>query len=180
MLFSEWSVVFFGRCNLLNSRQFSFINQAETGVKSYKEQTKLTLFHDCKPSWICNKDAVDISSQKLEAAFTFWHFKPNIMIKCRVECQSLTNPKSHKLLLNSLQCDWQLKRKLLERNLTKNLNLFYLSLWGNGTRKFWFISRRMCHQQFMPKIAASIILVLRNSHHRGNETQLATSFWVVL
>ena len=111
-------------------------------------------------------------SQKLEAAFTFWHFKPNIMIKCRVECQSLTNPKSHKLLLNSLQCDWQLKRKLLERNLTKNLNLFYLSLWGNSTRKFWFISRWMCHQKFMPKIAASMILLLHSSHHTGNETQL--------
>ena len=55
MLFSEWTVVFFGRCNLLNSRQFSFINQAETGVKSYKEQMKLTLFRDCKPSWILIK-----------------------------------------------------------------------------------------------------------------------------
>ena len=56
MLFSQWTAVFYGRSNLLNSRQFSFINQAETGVKSYKEQTKLTLFRDCKPSWICNKD----------------------------------------------------------------------------------------------------------------------------
>ena len=119
-------------------------------------------------------------SKKLEAAFRFWHFKPNIMIKCRVECQSLTNPKSQKLQLNSVQCDWQLKRKLLERNLTKNLKLFYLSLWGNTTRKFWLISRRMCQQQFMPKIAASMILVLRNSHHTGNEIQLVTSFWVVL
>ena len=154
MLLREWTVVFFGRCNLLNSRQFSFTNQAETGVKSYKEQIKLTLFRDCKPRQIFNKVAVDISSvkaattheiqhitradtffvverlitsnlqyiwffscwfvhskksQKLEAAFTFWYFKPNIMIKCRVECQLLTNPKSQKLQLNSVQCDWQLK-----------------------------------------------------------------------
>ena len=119
-------------------------------------------------------------SQKLEAAFRFWHFKPNIMIKCRVQCQSLTNPKSQKLQLNSVQCDWQLKRNLLERNLTKNLNLFYLSLWGNTKRKFWLISRRMCHQQSMPKIAASMILVLCNSRHTGNETRLVTSFWLVL
>ena len=35
---------------LLNSRQFSFINQVVTVVKSYKEQIKLTLFHDCTPS----------------------------------------------------------------------------------------------------------------------------------
>ena len=62
MLFSECTVVFSGHCNLLNSRQFWFINQEETGVKSYKEQIKLTLFHDCKTSWIFNKDAVDISS----------------------------------------------------------------------------------------------------------------------
>ena len=208
MIFSECTVAFFGHCNLLNSRQFSFINQAETGVKSYKEQIKLTLFRDCKPSWIFNKDAVDISSvkvatthelqhttradiffverliasnlqyiwffscwfvhskksQKLEAAFRFWHFKPNIMIKCRVECQSLTNPKSQKLQLNSVQCDWQLKRKLLERNSTKNLKPVYLSLWGKATRKFWLVSHRMCHQQFMPKIATSMILALHNSH----------------
>ena len=103
-------------------------------------------------------------SQKLEAAFRFWHFKPNIMIKCRVECQSLTNPKSQKLQLNSVQCDWQLKRKLLERNSTKNLKPVYLSLWGKATRKFWLVSHRMCHQQFMPKIAASMILALHNSH----------------
>ena len=64
MIFSECTVAFFGHCNLLNSRQFSFINQAETGVKSYKEQIKLTLFHDCKPSWIFNKDALDILSAK--------------------------------------------------------------------------------------------------------------------
>ena len=43
-------------------------------------------------------------------------------------------------------------------------------------RKFWLISRQMCHQQFMPKIAASMILVLRNSHHTGTEIQLVTSF----
>ena len=215
LLFSECTVAF---------RQFSFINQAETGVKSYKEQIKLTLFRDCKPSWIFNKDAVDISSvkvatthelqhttradiffverliasnlqyiwffscwfvhskksQKLEAAFTFWHFKPNIMIKCSVECQSLTNPKSQKLQLNSVQCDWQLKRKLLERNSTKNLKPVYLSLWGKATRKFWLVSHRMCHQQFMSKIAASMILTLHNSHHAGNEMQLVTAFWVVL
>ena len=65
MLFSECTVAFFGHCNLLNSRQFSFINQAETGVKSYKEQIKLTLFRDWKPSWIFNKDAVDILSAKV-------------------------------------------------------------------------------------------------------------------
>ena len=59
------TVVFSGPCNLLNSRQFWFINQEETGVKSYKEQIKLTLFHDFKPSWIFNKDAVDISSAKV-------------------------------------------------------------------------------------------------------------------
>ena len=41
MLFSECTVVLFGRCNLLNSRQLSFINQVETVVKSYKEQIKL-------------------------------------------------------------------------------------------------------------------------------------------
>ena len=47
MLFSECTVVLFGRCNLLNSRQLSLINQVETVVKSYKEQIKLiTLFHD--------------------------------------------------------------------------------------------------------------------------------------
>ena len=39
--------------SLLNSRQFSFINEIETGVKSYKEKIKLTLF------------AVDISSAKI-------------------------------------------------------------------------------------------------------------------
>ena len=51
MLFSECTVVLFGRCNLLNSRQLSFINQVETVVKSYKEQIKLiTLFHDGTPS----------------------------------------------------------------------------------------------------------------------------------
>ena len=65
MLFSKCTVVFSGPCNLLNSRQFWFINQEETGVKSYKEQIKLTLFHDFKPSWIFNKDAVDISSAKV-------------------------------------------------------------------------------------------------------------------
>ena len=65
MLFSKGTVAFFGRYNLLNSRQFSFINQAETGVKSYEEQIKLTLLRDCKPSWIFNKDAVDISSAKV-------------------------------------------------------------------------------------------------------------------
>ena len=43
-------------------------------------------------------------------------------------------------------------------------------------RKFWLISRRMCQQQFMPKIATSMILVLRNSRHTGNETRLVTSF----
>ena len=64
MIFSECTVAFFGHCNLLNSRQFSFTNQAETGVKSYKEQIKQTLFHDCKPSWIFNKDALDILSAK--------------------------------------------------------------------------------------------------------------------
>ena len=57
MLFSECTVVFSGHCNLLNSRQFCFIDQEETGVKSCKEQIKLTLFHDCKPSWIFDKDA---------------------------------------------------------------------------------------------------------------------------
>ena len=36
--------------NLLNSRQFSFINQVETVAKSYKEQIKLTLFRDRPPS----------------------------------------------------------------------------------------------------------------------------------
>ena len=65
MLFSECTVAFSGPCSLLNSRQFWFINQEETGVKSYKEQINLTLFHDCKPSWIFNKDAVDISSAKV-------------------------------------------------------------------------------------------------------------------
>ena len=51
MLFSECTVVLFGRCNLLNSRQLSFINQVETVVKSYKEQIKLiTLFHDGTPN----------------------------------------------------------------------------------------------------------------------------------
>ena len=153
MLFSKWTVVYFGHCNLLNSRQFSFINQAESGVKSYKGQFKLTLFRDCKPSWILIKMLLisrrwklplhmnyntpqeltfsfverliasnlqyiwffscwfvhSTKSQKLEAAFTFWYFKPNIMIKCRVECQSLKNPKSQELQSNSVQCDWQLK-----------------------------------------------------------------------
>ena len=65
MLFSECTVVFSGPCNLLNSRQFWFINQEETGVKSYKEQIKLTFFHDFKPRWIFNKDVVDISSAKV-------------------------------------------------------------------------------------------------------------------
>ena len=50
MLFSKGTVAFFGHYNLLNSRQFSFINQAETSVKSYEEQIKLTLLRDCKPS----------------------------------------------------------------------------------------------------------------------------------
>ena len=35
-------------CNLLNSRQLSFINQVFC-IKSYKEQTKLTLFCDRMP-----------------------------------------------------------------------------------------------------------------------------------
>ena len=73
MLFSKWTVVFFGNCNLLNSRQFSFKNQAESGVKSYKEQIKLTLFRDCKPSWIFNKDAVDISSVKVATTHELQH-----------------------------------------------------------------------------------------------------------
>ena len=73
MIFSECTVAFFGHCNLLNSRQFSFINQAETGVKSYKEQIKLTLFRDCKPSWIFNKDAVDISSVKVATTHELQH-----------------------------------------------------------------------------------------------------------
>ena len=68
MLFSECTVVLFGRCNLLNSRQLSFINQVETVVKSYKEQIKLiTLFHDGTPSWIFNTNIVDISSAKVAA-----------------------------------------------------------------------------------------------------------------
>ena len=57
----------------VNSRQFSFINQAETGVKSYKEQIKLTLFRDCKPSLIFNKDAVDISSVKVATTHELQH-----------------------------------------------------------------------------------------------------------
>ena len=73
MLFSECTVVFSGRCNLLNSRQFCFIDQEETGVKSCKEQIKLTLFHDCKPSWIFNKDAVDISSVKVATMCELQH-----------------------------------------------------------------------------------------------------------
>ena len=66
MFFSECTVLLFGNCNLLNSRQFSFINQVET-VKSYKEQIKLTLFCDRMPSWIFNTNVVDISSAKVAA-----------------------------------------------------------------------------------------------------------------
>ena len=49
-LFSKYAVVLFARCacNLLNSRQLSFINQVFC-IKSYKEQTKLTLFCDRMP-----------------------------------------------------------------------------------------------------------------------------------
>ena len=62
MLFSECIFVLFGCFKLLNSRQFSFVNQVETFLKNYKEQIKLTLFRDCMPSWILKTDVVDISS----------------------------------------------------------------------------------------------------------------------
>ena len=58
--------------------------------------------------------------------------------------------------------DWQSKRKLLERNLTKNV-MPILVFKVNATRKFWLVSRRMCHQQFTPNIAVSMLLKLHDS-----------------
>ena len=97
MLFSECTVVLFGRCNLLNSRQLSFINQVETVVKSYKEQNKLiTLFHDGTPSWIFNTNIVDISSAKV-AAICEWQLHTS---------QELTFFFVEKLNASNLQYIW--------------------------------------------------------------------------
>ena len=102
MLFSECTVVLFGRCNLLNSRQLSFINQVETVVKSYKEQIKLiTLFHDGTPSWIFNTNIVDISSAKV-AAIREWQLHTS---------QELTIFFVEKLNASNLQYIWFFSRK---------------------------------------------------------------------
>ena len=102
MLFSECTVVFFGRCNLLNSRQLSFINQVETVVKSYKEQIKLiTLFHDGTPSWIFKTNIVDISSAKV-AAIREWQLHTS---------QELTIFFVEKLNASNLQYIWFFSRK---------------------------------------------------------------------
>ena len=102
MLFSECTVVFFGRCNLLNSRQLSFINQVETVVKSYKEQIKLiTLFHDGTPSWIFKTNIVDISLAKV-AAIREWQLHTS---------QELTIFFVEKLNASNLQYIWFFSRK---------------------------------------------------------------------
>ena len=102
MFFSECTVVFFGRCNLLNSRQLSFINQVETVVKSYKEQIKLiTLLHDGTPSWIFKTNIVDISSAKV-AAIREWQLHTS---------QELTIFFAEKLNASNLQYIWFFSRK---------------------------------------------------------------------
>ena len=101
MLFSECTVVLFGRCNLLNLRQLSFINQVETVVKSYKEQIKLiTLFHDGTPSWIFNTNIVDISLAKV-AAICEWQLHTS---------QELTFFFVEKLNASNLQYIWFFSR----------------------------------------------------------------------
>ena len=56
----------------------------------------------------------------MEAVFTFWRTKR--IIKSSVKCQSQIKPKTK-------QCaDDELKKKLLERNLTPNLTPVFLSL----------------------------------------------------
>ena len=172
MFFNECTVVLFGHCNLLNSRQFSFINQVET-VKSYKEQIKLTLFRDSMPSWIFNTNVVDISSakvaapcewqihtsqeltiflllrntmlairsifdsfhvwfvhskksRKLEAVFTFWQTKNHDRMQCQMSIVSKS--ENSETSIKQHANDWQSKRKLLERNLTKIVTPVYLSI----------------------------------------------------
>ena len=132
--------------------------------------------------------------RKLEVVFTFWQTKNHDQMQCQKKSIASRSENSETFIKQCANAnDWQSKRKLLERNLTKNV-MPVLVFKVNATRKFWLVSRRMCHQQFTPNIAVSMLLKLhdshsvrwelhsvrRDSHRTGNATHLVTYFWVVL
>ena len=132
--------------------------------------------------------------RKLEAVFTFWQTKNHDQMQCQKKSITSRSENSETFIKQCANAnDWQSKRKLLERNLTKNvMPIFVFKV--NATRKFWLVSHRMCHQQFTPNSAVSMLLKLhdsrslrlelhspwRDSHRTGNATHLVTYFWVVL
>ena len=139
-------------------------------------------------------DSFHENPRKLEAVFTFWQTKNHDQMQCQKKSIASRSENSETFIKQCANAnDWQSKRKLLERNLTKNV-MPVLVFKVNATRKFWLVSRRMCHQQFTPNIAVSMLLKLHNSrsvrwelhsarcdsHRTGNAMHLVPYFWVVL
>ena len=85
--------------------------------------------------------------RKLEVVFTFWQTKNHDQMQCQKKSIASRSENSETFIKQCANAnDWQSKRKLLERNLTKNV-MPVLVFKVNATRKFWLVSRRMCHQQ---------------------------------
>ena len=65
-------------------------------------------------------------SRKLEAVFTFWQTKNHDRMQCQMSIVSKS--ENSETSIKQHANDWQSKRKLLERNLTKIVMPVYLSL----------------------------------------------------
>ena len=71
------------------------------------------------------------------------------------------------------QCATDKFKESFWKELNPKSNARFLLSLSNATRNFWLVSRWMCRQKFMPKIAASTILALRDSHSARRESRSA-------
>ena len=85
--------------------------------------------------------------RKTRSGFTFRQTKHHGQMQCQM---SIANKSRNSgTPIKQWANEWWVKRKLLKRNLTKNLTPVFLSLWGNASRNFgWF--------NFLPNVLSVI------------------------